>query len=154
MIIHTTFSQQPAFQDDSGCGAVDVGMLHPSAALATAAQARKFRSGFDRGGVFVGALHRASGARAKCRGELVGANAQRARGAVGVARAADDQQVGLVLLQQPLDRRPVYPMVADANRAAGGCCITDGVAGGDTNATQAEIKCQDDARSRLTHVRR
>jgi len=129
-------------------------MLHPAAALAAAALARKFRGGFDRGGVFVGALHRAPGTRAKRCGELVGATAQPAGGAVGVARAADNQQVGLVLKKQPVDGRPVDAVVGDAHRTVGGGGIADGIAGGDTNATQSEIKCQDDPGLRLRHVRR
>ena len=87
-------------------------------------------------------------------GELIGALAEVAGRAVGMTRTADHQQVGLVLVQQPLDGTPVDAAIGHMDGATGGGGIADSVAAGDTNAPQTEIEGQDDPGSRLRHVRR
>jgi hypothetical protein len=135
VIIDATFTLEPAFQNDSGSGAVDVSMLHPPAALATGALAAKFGRGLERGGVFVGAVYRQLRARGQGLGELFGARAQPGGGAVGMLRAAHHQQLRLVLVQQPIYGSPVHAAVGDQDGALGCGGVADGVARGDSNTT-------------------
>jgi hypothetical protein len=71
-----------------------------------------------------------------------------------LARTADHQQIGLILVQQTLDRGPVDAVIGHPDGGAGGGCMADGIAGGDTDTTQTEIEGQDDATWRVRHVRR
>ena len=132
---------QPAFQNDSGCGAVDVGALHAPAALAAGALLLQSR-GWPRARRRIRrcAAPAAARVRPSSAANRSARGAQRAGRAVGVARTADHQQLGLELLQQPLDGGPVDAAVGDAHGAAGCGGAADGVAGGDADATQTEIE--------------
>ena len=80
-------------QNDSGCGAVDVGVAHAPAALRRwRAGCLSARSGLERGGEFIDAVHRQRVRARQLGGEAIGGRAQRAADAVGMARAADHQQ--------------------------------------------------------------
>jgi hypothetical protein len=106
---------------------------------------------FKRGSKFVCSLYRLPRSLGQLRGKPVRGLRQLAGGAIGMAGSSHDQYTGLVVLQQPVYGRPVYSVLAYHHRCAWSGRPADGVSGGDSDATQSEIKSEYDPGSRLRH---
>ena len=122
-------ARQVLVEDDRGGGRVEVARARAALRL-------------GRGVALVDLVHRQAEAR------LAAARERRARGgvdvrrAVGMARDADDQRVGLPFGDQRADRVEPRPSPCDAMRAAAARGPRQGVAGGDADAPGAEIESE------------
>jgi hypothetical protein len=107
--------------------------------------------GFQGRGELIGAMDGPGGTGLEFSGKAIGGLAQSAGRAIGIARRADDQYIGLIIVEQARNGRPVDAMIIDQHSGTGGSGCADRIAGGDTDATQSEIESEYDLGSRLRH---